>query len=351
MKTYYKNKILINGLFPMVKYKIDGYIEKTGKYDENIVDINHPDSIFYRNGHLSFSTYSPKDKDGIFYEYFENDELFELDVDEETFKDNYKLQKFYLKKIIEQVSRLELKLRLITNLNIGLPIFKVTIYDKNKDVITYAGYSTAQSSNLMIWDYNDKLKELLGKRLEINISDKALLELEEKNDRFKRAMSFYNSSFLPIDKSIRFVLLFSALEALFNLNEEDKIITDEISRYASKIQFLSSKKEKNMYYKIADYYDIRSTYIHGNNPRPITTENEFDLREIVRKVLIIYWYISLNNMINNSEEMKMFLNRITQKNLSLGTQMFIKCIFTLNYRETYKEISNKLSKGDTNILC
>ncbi len=49
-----------------------------------------------------------KEKDEVFYKYFENDELLELDVDEEKFKDTYELQKFYLNTILEKVNRLEL---------------------------------------------------------------------------------------------------------------------------------------------------------------------------------------------------------------------------------------------------
>lgn len=92
----------------MIDYKIDGYIEKTGEYDKNIINMKHPDSIFYTSGHLFSSVYSPKEKDEVFYKYFENDELFELDVDEEKFKDTYELQKFYLNTILEKVNRLEL---------------------------------------------------------------------------------------------------------------------------------------------------------------------------------------------------------------------------------------------------
>lgn len=313
----------------MIDYKIDGYIEKTGEYDKNIINMKHPDSIFYTSGHLFSSVYFPKEKDEVFYKYFENDELFELDVDEEKFKDTYELQKFYLNTILEKVNRLELKLRLITNLNIGLPIFKVTIYDKNKNILTYVGYSAAQSSNLMICDYNDEQKELLGNRLRINISDESLIELEEKNNRFKRALSFYNNSFVPNDKYIRFILLFSSLESLFNLNEKDKKISTQISKYTSKIQFLPTNECKSMKSKIINYYDIRSSYIHGNEPISITDENEFDLREIVRKVLIIYWYISLDYRINSSEEMEQFLDKNTTSELPPNTKSFIRDIFKL----------------------
>lgn len=171
MKTYYKNKILINRLFPMIDYKIDGYIEKTGEYDKNIINMKYPDSIFYTSGHLFSSVYSPKEK--------------------------------------------------------------------------------------------------------------------------------------------------------------DKKISTQISKYTSKIQFLPTNECKSMKSKIINYYDIRSSYIHGNEPISITDENEFDLREIVRKVLIIYWYISLDYRINSSEEMEQFLDKNTTSKLPPNTKSFIRDIFKL----------------------
>ena len=41
MILYYKTKILISGIFPMVNFKIDGFIEKTGQYNEKIIDIEN----------------------------------------------------------------------------------------------------------------------------------------------------------------------------------------------------------------------------------------------------------------------------------------------------------------------
>lgn len=70
MILYYKTKILISGLFPMANFKIDGFIEKTGLCDENMIDINNPDYIFYSSGHLLNSMYACKEKEGNYYEKF-----------------------------------------------------------------------------------------------------------------------------------------------------------------------------------------------------------------------------------------------------------------------------------------
>ncbi len=62
MKLLYKNKILISGIFPLKNYKVDGYIEKTGVFDNKMINTDDPEQIFYSAGHLLNS-----DKFGLLY--------------------------------------------------------------------------------------------------------------------------------------------------------------------------------------------------------------------------------------------------------------------------------------------
>ena len=66
------------------------------------------------------------------------------------------------------------------------------------------------------------------------MADSTIAELKDKNSRYKRALNFYNNSFDSSDIGVRFTLLFSSLEALFNITAEN--ITNEVSKYASKIR-------------------------------------------------------------------------------------------------------------------
>ena len=121
MILYYKTKILISGLFPMVNFKIDGFIEKTELYDENMIDINNPDYIFYSSGHLLNSMYACNEKEGNYYEYFENEEMIKYEVDDEkrfyqrklTKQGNYSLQKIAVSSGVKNI--IEIKV-LITRL-------------------------------------------------------------------------------------------------------------------------------------------------------------------------------------------------------------------------------------------
>jgi len=348
MRTYYKSKILISGIFPMEKYQIDNYCEKTAKYDDSKINVENEDSIFYESGYLIKSLYSQTDRDGYYYEYFENDDFIELEVDEETYKDDRKLKIYYSNIIAEKVSFLEKKLRLITGLRMGLPAFNVNIYDENKKYKIRVGAFNSQNSCLNVSDYNEYTRNILEKRLRFYISDETLKNLEKNNSRFRRAFMFYNQSFQLDNINIRFILLFSALESLFNIESEN--ITDDISKYGSKIQFLNKKQEKKIKWKLIDFYNIRSFYIHGNDPKEITEKNEFDLREIVRKTLIIYWYISLNQSITSPEEIKSYIDEHNQSNLPLQIQLFIKALDVINFTKYYNDVKQSLLNGNTNIL-
>ena len=86
MILYYRTKILISGIFPMNNFKIDGFIEKIGLYNEKIIDVNDSDYIFYSLCHLLNSMYSCKEKEGNYYEYLENEEMIKYEFDDKTSK-------------------------------------------------------------------------------------------------------------------------------------------------------------------------------------------------------------------------------------------------------------------------
>lgn len=348
MRIYYRTKILINGIFPLINYKIDDFIEKTGTYDESIIDANNDEYIFYSSGFLLKGLYSCKEKEGIFYEYFENDELFEKEISDFLSKED--IQKLILKEQIEKVNMLQKKLRLITGLGINLPVFKTIVYNSKKEFLTQLGFTNWDFTRLNVMDYNDEMKKILEHRLQFYIADFSLTELESKNDRFKRALSFYTNSFTSSNIGVRFTLLFSALESLFNITEEN--ITNEVSKYASKILFLSRKKENSSKWKIITYYDIRSKFIHGNNGFVITNEIENNLREYVREILFIYWDISSVYQKYDANEIKNLLDNLDSKTLDIQVQLFIKYLRTSpgQFKKLYETVRENFLNGNFNVL-
>ncbi len=343
-----KARILINGLFPMKNYKIDEFKQKREKYDESKINTKDEDYIFYLGGHLTNSIYAAKELVGCFYEYFENDEYIEINVSNNTYNNKEKLQNHVLKYMDQKVSNLEKRLRLITNICVGLPIATTKIYSQDDKLITMVGSISGKTSNLSISEYTAEMKEILTQRLKFNITAETLGELEEKNSRYKRAFNFYNESFFINDIGVRFTLLFSSLEALFNLT--GKQVKETIAKYTSKMLFLAIEEEIKYKKILRDYYKIRSCYIHGNKPILISDEAEFNLREIVRRVLLIYWCISQNIEIKKPEDFLDYLNKNNKDTIDLQLQLFIKMLDIKDYDDFYKSVRKDLLAGKTNIM-
>ena len=127
-------------------------------------------------------------------------------------------------------------------------------------------------------------------------------------------------------------------------------VKHNVSKYSSKILFESSDNEKEYYDRIFYLYSVRSQYIHGNEPIEITNEMEFELREIVREVLWLYWNISQYYEINGASDVIKFLDKNNQMTIDLQLQAFKKYLHVTNSRALYDEIRQKLLNGKTNIL-
>ena len=333
----------------MKNFKIDGYIEKTEKYNEKIIDFEKDDAIFYFAGPLMDSLYSCDEKTGNYYEYFENDCLFEKKVADELSKEE--IQKLFLEEQTEKISLLQRKLRLITGYGITLPIFKITIYDKENNILTSTGFISGESITYHVYDYTEEKKAKLNNRLYLYISDATIKDLEIKNNRFQRALYFYEKSFDSFDNGVRFTMLFTALESLFNFGLKESI-TEEISNYASKILFLPKNKSKSSKWKLITYYKIRSKYIHGNDGFKITENIETNLREYVRETLLIYWYISVVYHVNEPQQIKELLTNLNNNNLDIQVQLFIKYLRTppTNYHILFSKIKTNFLNNNFQIL-
>lgn len=347
MKLYYKNKILISGMFPLVNYKIDGYVKKTGIFDDKMINTNDPEYIFYSAGHLINSCYQSVGKKEVNYEFFESENLVEYEVNDELSKDEINM--IFLEEQIKKIDLLQEKIRLLTGLAITLPVFLTTIY-KDDEFYTCVGHITWNTTNLKVHDYDEVMKQNLQNRLRFHMSDSTITDLKEKNPRYKRALNFYNNSFNSTDIGVRFTLLFSSLESLFNITAEN--ITNEVSTYASKILFLNKSKSKSSKWKIINYYDVRSRYIHGNDGFEITKEIENNLREYVREILLIYWCVSMTYNITDAQEIKNLLDNNTIDTIDVKVQLFVKYLRTSpdKFGLLYGKIVDNFLKGDFHIL-
>lgn len=329
---------LVQGLFPLEAYSIDEFELQTLLTNEALINqILEEYPLYFPLQVVNASFQKEGDKDSYFLVL--TNKHFSLELDNNLIDINKESIDQYIKEYLLRLQdRLEKELKLITNMNIALPIAIAHANKNEKHDRILLGSVSNYHSNLKVYDYDEKLKKILTHRLSRRISIKSIEELGEKNSRFQRAMDFYYSSFITSDRNISFTLLFSALEALFNLENEEITVTEAIADSTSKILFVDEKKKKKVKFKIKDYYDRRSYFIHGNEPKEITEKKEFDLREIVRQVLLIYWQISITEKITNPLEIADFITKNKEDDLDLVLQSFIIFLKDNDFKNLHSEI-------------
>lgn len=339
-----KVSFLVQGLFPLEAFDIDGFNLQTRVINEEMVSNILKDNPFYAPMSLipaAFQEHGAKESKFLCL----INENYILEINNKQNALDRKQITEYIQENLESIrGYLEKELKLITNIDINLPIAVAKAINIDEFGPVSVTLVNNNNSNINISQYTENLKNLLSRRLSRRISIKSLEELGLKNSRFQRALEFYYSSFIPFNRSIRFVLLFSSLEALFNL--ESKNVTASVASSTSKILFVDEKKERKISYKIRDYYDRRSYYIHGNQPKEVTEEQEFDLREIVRKVILIYWQIASTQNLADPKQIVEFLNENKQKDLTLTLQLFIKHLEDEDYKDLYNEMMEMLPNNE-----
>lgn len=160
------------------------------------------------------------------------------------------------------------------------------------------------------------------------------------NNQFNRALEFYNDSFDSEKISSRYILIFSTLESIFNLDREN--ITKKISRYSAKLLAEGNDKEYNQVYSdIKKLYKKRCDYIHGSKTNNILDEDEKLLRSYVRKIILAYWMIILYTK-KTAKQILDYLN--SDEKLDLQLRLFISALNSNNFTEQQHRIVDIVEK-------
>lgn len=235
------------------------------------------------------------------------------------------------------------KLRLIFNLRIIFPIYKIIILDENDKLIDFFIEYNDFPSQFGLDENFDKEQFVKNSRVGFDLN--SFLLTEKNNVNFSRAISLFNDSFDSSDESIRFLLLFSCLESLFLTSRKN--ITENLALCTSRILlYEDSKDEEELYRKIKNLYNYRCKFIHGQKTESITYDLEMELRKIVRYVLLIYWHLCPSGKQSN-QIIKALKNK---EKISLQTKIYANTIRRDNYEDAYREnlemIGLEISKGD-----
>lgn len=290
-KLYAKYKVLVNGLNIIGEYTIDGFSLKIGSLNE---DYFKTKLIHDENGmNLNINLYINScltDYEKLTYRYFESNDFIEFEVPNKAKIDIDNANELLKNNdaIINKVYDLERKLRLILNIPLLFQIIYIEIFDTNKNYMFYI-QANKQISNWNRLTYNLDPKEFHNNsRFKLDFNSLK----NTKNNYFDRALEFYNDSFESDKISNRYILIFSCLEAIFNLDTEN--ITEKLGRYSAKILSDNNQEMYNKIYEdIKKLYKKRSDYIHGSKTGNIKDQDEKILRSYTRKIIIAYWIIIL----------------------------------------------------------
>lgn len=335
-KIYIKYKILVNGFFVNDSFKCDEFILKDGYLNENYfkekslvvrdfpIDLNR----FIIDCLVDYKTYR--------FKYFESEDFIEFEVSNKFNKAN--IGSFLVKKseIIQKIFDLEQKLRLRFNIPILFPITLLEIHDENKKLLSVC-QTNARWSSWNRADYPIGYQESFNNsRFDFDLNSMRNI----KDFHFKRAIEFYNESFESDNIAVRFILIFSSLEAIFNL--DGKKITEKLSKYSAK---LLSEDNLSEYDKISEdmtnLYGKRCNYVHGTKLNCITVNDEILLRRYARKIIIAYWLL-MNNSKMTARQILEYLD--SNQKLDIQTRLIISALNAQNFSEQQNKLVNLIEK-------
>ena len=326
-KVKVRCKCLVSG-FPAIEkeYKIGDFKLCYLKLDFNKFKINDNLKGFDLNSFLLFCQYVLESDGNHYINYFENQELFEIEVNPDDYKKIQERKNIDIKKyniILDKIKTLERKIKLELNIHVAIHIACIELFDENLNVTNL--YNLVFEKPFWF-----RLKEL---DKEFNNNTRFHLNFEIvnsiKNNRLNRAFEFFYDSFDSNKIEIRYILLFTSLECLFNL--DGKYINETLSNYVAKIMSLFDETlYETTYRKIKKLYVIRCDYIHGNKNVTISSQDEKELRKIVRQVLIFYYLIFFNKKFSY-KKMLDYLNNI--ESIDISDRLILKTLLSKSFEE------------------
>lgn len=341
-KIYIKYQVLVNGLPQIDKYKIDEFTLKQGHLKEEYFNNKYTTVESELKLNMNYYLHSCIiDFEKLTYNYFENDEFIEFEISNKR-KLNGKADNLFNANndIFNKIEDLEKKLRLILNIPLSFQFIIIKVFNENKEYL----FSLKKYGTISFWnrlDYKIEVDEL-NNNSRFYLDYNAMKKIN--NNNFKRALEFYMDSFESEKISIRYILLFSSLESLFNLDSED--VTKKLKRYVAKILAEDNAEE---YERIAEeinlLYDKRCKYVHGKNINCIAMNDEVLLRRYVRKVIITYWVI-INATQKTSRQILAYLD---SNKVDIQIKAVVVSLNSKNFSEQQRNLINLIEKNGVKI--
>lgn len=297
-------EILISGMYPF-----EGTLAKQGftvtknTINNDLIDSLAKESVIYLSPFLGMCCYT--DGTGtVVYLTFRKEEYIEIDYGSRKEYDVAFSNEYIASlNLFDAVEALEKTLVLEVNNDIKFPIKMIKAYDPEGNFVTLLADFMRLNVPCLLSSNPVEALEVMKRqnnRLSSGIAYEKVTELAANNKYFKNALSMYHSSFSLSDHNAGFMLLVIALEALLGLStygEPEQCdscgqtkykITATISDNVSLILMDADDVVKR---RIKKLYGARSKFVH--NGKEIEKQAQQEMQEYVRKVLLMYWCVSM----------------------------------------------------------
>lgn len=312
-KLRLKYEILVSGIYPF-----EGDFEKHGfKIVEKVINDQTIEEL-WRESAIYFSPFIgmccyPDHDNNMVYLTFEKEEEIQIDYGEKKEFD-VEFTNSYIESLnlFEKVNMLEKAIVLEVNNDIKFPIKMLKVYNLEGELVTILGNFMKLNVPCLLSKDQKRTLEVMKRqnnRLNSVISYEKVTELAQNNKFFKNALSMYHASFSVSDHNVGFTLLVIALESLLSLSTYSKpkkceccgqikyAITSTISQNVSIILMDQDDVIKR---RIKKLYNVRSKFVHEGIE--IRKQDEQEMQEYVRKVLLMYWYVSMHQKTYNHKD-------------------------------------------------
>lgn len=335
-----KYKYIISG-FPSINgdYKIHNFKYIKRPIDLSKFDLTDIENTIYVGHFLNEYSYTTKDDDKKYYNCLECDDYFNYNISSKCIFNKEKLNLLFSKypDILLKADKLVKELRLVLNIPISIYIQILEVYSSDEMLIGKCVYFVGGT----FWNklsYIDAEELSKNARFHINYD----LFTDVKLERYHRALSFFYDSFDSEKKEIRFIMLMSSLECLFNYKlRNSESITHKVSTIFANI-FSTFDGRYDYYYQIAKvFYDKRSKYLHGNN-NTISEADEKELRKYSRIILLFVSLVIINNSFSLKEMLKYLENN---KQYNLQDKLFLTALFAKDFKEQQLGLLDVIKKS------
>ncbi|MBQ5602036.1 MAG: hypothetical protein IIU77_04365 [Clostridia bacterium] len=354
-----KYEVLVSGIYPFEgTWSKNGFTIVNRDVNNDSINALFDLGILYISPYIFNCCYPNENKQPV-YLTLHKETIIDIDYGD-TDKYDRKFTTNYIEQLdlLKEIDDMEKLMTLEINNYIKFPVKIIKAFDPDGNQIAMIGNFSRINIPSLLGNNISMIKEVMDRqnnRLSSGFSYEKIIELKSTNTYFDNALSIYFSSFSVADEKIGFVLLITALESLLNLSTYSTTESCEScgqpkykirATISENVSLMLMDTDDSIKKEVKKLYDKRSKYVHMGI-QDITETDELILQEYTRKVLLMYWYISMQI---NTNDHKAIIQEIHSSgyNSKIMYQTFLTALQNNSFEEKKKRMIADIMRGIIN---